>query len=166
MGAHKVEVSKEHHEHLSGSVDGSNSHQSSSFDDATLTQIPNDHPIATPKVLAEHGPLVDHQIPQADAVPQRPDLWWSRVRAYCQEPFSEFFGVFILILFGDGVVAQVVLSGGTKGSYQSISWGMYLELSPSTPHVLTVFIRLGVSFFPLVFPRRQSSPSLLSKIWS
>lgn len=26
-------------------------------------------------------------------------------------------------MFGDGVVAQVVLSGGEKGSYQSISWG-------------------------------------------
>lgn len=26
-------------------------------------------------------------------------------------------------MFGDGVVAQVVLSGGTKGDYQSITWG-------------------------------------------
>jgi aquaglyceroporin related protein len=42
---------------------------------------------------------------------------------FMREPFSEFFGVFIMILFGDGVVAQVVLSGGTKGNYQSISWG-------------------------------------------
>ncbi|RAL66044.1 hypothetical protein DID88_005705 [Monilinia fructigena] len=40
-----------------------------------------------------------------------------------REPFSEFFGMFILILFGDGVVAQVVLSSGEKGEYQSISWG-------------------------------------------
>ncbi|EMR09454.1 hypothetical protein PNEG_02398 [Pneumocystis murina B123] len=28
-----------------------------------------------------------------------------------------------MILFGDGVVAQVVLSGSTKGNYQSINWG-------------------------------------------
>lgn len=48
---------------------------------------------------------------------------WGRIRRHMQEPFSEFFGVFILILFGDGVVAQVVLSGSTKGDYQSISWG-------------------------------------------
>lgn len=73
--------------------------------------------------LAEHGPLIDHDIPQADAIPQRPDLWWSRVRQTLRDPFSEFFGVFILILFGDGVVAQVVLSGGKNGSYQSINWG-------------------------------------------
>jgi aquaglyceroporin related protein len=76
---------------------------------------------ATP--YAEHGAGIDHKIDQEFVVKQRPDLWWSRQRAAFREPLSEFFGVFILILFGDGVVAQVVLSGGTKGSYQSISWG-------------------------------------------
>jgi aquaglyceroporin related protein len=29
----------------------------------------------------------------------------------------------IMILFGDGVVAQVSLSENEKGNYQSISWG-------------------------------------------
>ena len=73
--------------------------------------------------FAEHGPLVDHKVPQEDVVQSEPDLTWSRIRHYMREPFSEFFGVFILILFGDGVVAQVVLSNNTKGDYQSISWG-------------------------------------------
>ena len=72
---------------------------------------------------AEHGPLIDHKIPQAEAIEAEPDLLWSRIRRFMREPFSEFFGVFILILFGDGVVAQVVLSKGLKGDYQSISWG-------------------------------------------
>jgi len=71
----------------------------------------------------EHGPLVDHKIPQEDAVQAMPDLWWSRTRHTLREPFSEFFGTMILILFGDGVVAQVVLSGGANGEYQSITWG-------------------------------------------
>jgi hypothetical protein len=70
----------------------------------------------------EHGPLVDHKIPQDDVVQAEPDLAWSRIRHRLREPLSEFFGTFMLILFGDGVVAQVVLSGGTKGDYQSISW--------------------------------------------
>lgn len=48
---------------------------------------------------------------------------WSKLRAHCREAFSEFFGTMILILFGDGVVAQVTLSKGEKGNYQSISWG-------------------------------------------
>lgn len=72
---------------------------------------------------AEHGALIDHKIEQDEAVEAYPDLWWSRVRHVCRDGFSEFMGVFILILFGDGVVAQVVLSNGTKGDYQSISWG-------------------------------------------
>lgn len=50
-------------------------------------------------------------------------LLWVRIRKYCRDPFSEFMGTMILILFGDGVVAQVVLSNGQKGNYQSISWG-------------------------------------------
>jgi aquaglyceroporin related protein len=73
--------------------------------------------------FAEHGALVDHKVPNEDLVQSEPDLLWSRIRHVCREPFSEFFGVFILILFGDGVVAQVVLSNGEKGDYQSISWG-------------------------------------------
>jgi len=71
---------------------------------------------------AEHGPLIDdaggNNLEQA-----RPDLWWARVRHTLREPLSEFFGTFILIMFGDGVVAQVVLSKSANGSYQSISWG-------------------------------------------
>jgi aquaglyceroporin related protein len=59
------------------------------------------------------------------------NLTWSSVRVIFREPFAEFFGVFIMILFGDGSVAQVMLSAGEKtapgmngfGQYQSISWG-------------------------------------------
>jgi aquaglyceroporin related protein len=52
-----------------------------------------------------------------------PELWWSSVRRRYQNFFSEFFGVFILILFGNGSVAQVVLSKNQNGAYQSITWG-------------------------------------------
>ncbi len=48
----------------------------------------------------EHGPLVDHKIEADNAVRSNPDLTWSRIRYQLREPFSEFFGVFILILFG------------------------------------------------------------------
>lgn len=53
----------------------------------------------------------------------RKQLRWSRIRHALRDPFSEFFGTMILVLFGDGVVAQVTLSQGQKGNYQSISWG-------------------------------------------
>lgn len=35
------------------------------------------------------------------------DLLWSRIRLAMREPFAEFFGTFIMVLFGDGSVAQV-----------------------------------------------------------
>ena len=82
-----------------------------------LTSVPGERP------LEEHGVGIDHKVPQADTVEAHPDLAWSRIRRQLREPFAEFWGVFILIMFGDGVVAQVVLSGGLKGDYQSISWG-------------------------------------------
>ena len=66
-------------------------------------------------LIASNSALVDHKIPQEDVVQSEPDLRWSRIRHYMREPFSEFFGVFILIMFGDGVVAQVVLSKEVKG---------------------------------------------------
>lgn len=59
------------------------------------------------------------EIPEPEAKP----LAWTKVRSLWQDAFSEFLGTMILIIFGDGVVAQVVLSKGTKGDYQSISWG-------------------------------------------
>ena len=72
---------------------------------------------------AEEGLLINHEVSQADAAPQGPDLAWSRIRRYFREPLAEFFGMFIFILFGDGSIAQVVLSNRQNGDYQSISWG-------------------------------------------
>lgn len=82
-----------------------------------LTSVPGE------PALQEHGVGIDHIVPQADAVASMPDLTWSKIRHFCREPFAEFWGTFILLMFGDGVVAQVVLSKGEKGDYQSISWG-------------------------------------------
>jgi MIP family channel proteins len=43
-----------------------------------------------------------------------------------REALAEFLGTFVLILFGVGVVAQVVLSGNNAGSYLAINlvWGL------------------------------------------
>ncbi|CCU82913.1 unnamed protein product [Blumeria hordei] len=61
--------------------------------------------------------------PQHEEAFDRSQLWWSRVRHAIREPLSEFFGVFVLVLFGDGAIAQVVLSKNTRGDWQSICWG-------------------------------------------
>src|SRR5437899_4244930 len=50
--------------------------------------------------------------------------------ALWREALAEFFGTFILIVFGVGVVAQVVLSRGTAGSFLSINiaWGLAVTM--------------------------------------
>jgi MIP family channel proteins len=47
-------------------------------------------------------------------------------RTLSRELLAEFFGTFVLITFGTGVVAQVVLSRGGAGGYLSINlaWGL------------------------------------------
>lgn len=77
----------------------------------------------SPVPYAEHGALIDRTRTGLKKKPLNGGLRWPRIRRLFREPFSEFLGTFILIMFGDGVVAQVVLSNGTKGNYQSISWG-------------------------------------------
>lgn len=70
----------------------------------------------------EHGVAIDHKIPQANAPQAQPELWWSRTRHFLREPLSEFMGTFILILFGDGVVAQNVTSKGTAATVEGVHW--------------------------------------------
>ena len=51
-------------------------------------------------------------------------------RGIAREMLAEFLGTFVLIVFGVGVVAQVVLSKGTAGSYLSINlaWGLAVTM--------------------------------------
>jgi hypothetical protein len=71
----------------------------------------------------EHGPAID-RLPETKAkIPMNPGLGWPRVRHLFREPIAEFLGTFMILMFGDGVVAQVVLSEDKNGAYQSITWG-------------------------------------------
>src|SRR5581483_1196391 len=53
------------------------------------------------------------------------------MRGVAREAAAEFLGTFVLIIFGVGVVAQVVLSGGASGEYLSINlaWGLAVTLA-------------------------------------
>lgn len=70
-------------------------------------------------IIKEHIDLPHHK------------LLWSRTRLVMREPFAEFLGVFVMVCFGNGSVAQVLLSengigapgNAGFGNYQSISWG-------------------------------------------
>jgi MIP family channel proteins len=52
------------------------------------------------------------------------------LKATLREAAAEFLGTFVLLVFGTAVVAQVVLSGGTHGSYLSINlgWGLAVAM--------------------------------------
>lgn len=64
-------------------------------------------------------------------------LLWSKVKITFKEPFAEFWGTFILVLFGDAAIAQVTLSKGSTntpgggmayGDWNSIAWGYGIGL--------------------------------------
>ncbi|HZE50746.1 MAG TPA: MIP/aquaporin family protein [Jatrophihabitantaceae bacterium] len=63
----------------------------------------------------------------------RPDPEASPVRPYVPkfagELLAEFFGTLVLILFGCGVVAQVVGGGSGLGNHDSIAWGWGLGVT-------------------------------------
>jgi MIP family channel proteins len=63
--------------------------------------------------------------------------WYERPLA--REAAAEFLGTFVLIVFGAGVVAQVVLSRGSAGGYLSINlaWGLAVTMG--------VFVAGGVT---------------------
>ena len=52
------------------------------------------------------------------------------LRGTAREMAAELFGTFILMIFGIGVVAQVVLGGGSSGQYLSINigWGLAVTM--------------------------------------
>jgi len=56
-----------------------------------------------------------------------------------REAAAELLGTFVLILFGTAVVAQVVLSGGSHGSYLSINLGWGLAVMTG------IYVAAGVS---------------------
>ena len=64
-----------------------------------LNSSPRSNPTRTRTLLGltAWAPLVDEH---KDL--EHHDLVWSRIRLALREPFAEFFGTFIMVLFGDG----------------------------------------------------------------
>ncbi|CAH0486945.1 unnamed protein product [Peronospora farinosa] len=87
-----------------------------------------------------------------------------------RECMAEFLGTMVLIMFGDGVVAQVVLSEGSRGDYFSINlcWGLGVlfgihvsggisgaHLNPAVTTTLALFGR---------FERRKVIPYITAQV--
>ena len=79
----------------------------------------HEHSAASTGATAKHSQFraalgLHHKAPineQHDVAPHHQNLW-PRIRLVLREPLSEFWGVFIMIMFGNGSVAQVLLSEG------------------------------------------------------
>ncbi|KAJ7481632.1 putative aquaporin 4 [Mycena latifolia] len=84
----------------------------------------------------------EHRVVQRELI--EPNWWWH-YRQLIREAAAEFTGVMILIIFGTGVVCQVVLSSITavapsqKGSYLSINFGWAIGTA------LGVWVSAGIS---------------------
>ncbi|CZT53017.1 related to aquaporin-9 [Rhynchosporium secalis] len=135
----------------------------------TQHQVDREHTVSTLRTkigLSADAPIVDdHNV--------HSHLRWSSVRVMMREPFAEFLGTFVMILFGNGSVAQVLLSTGQTGapggsgfgSYQSISWGWGLGvmlgiyvagdsggfLNPAITFCFCLFRKLPWKRFPIYF---------------
>jgi len=76
----------------------------------------------------QHNEISVEERRVAQMTPVLPNWWW-RYRQMIREMAAEFAGVMILIIFGNGVDCQVVLSSNTavapsqKGDYLSINFG-------------------------------------------
>src|SRR5581483_11130999 len=76
----------------------------------------------------EHdGPRAGRSLVEREHVTHPRDYTMAPMK---RELMAEFFGTFVLIVFGVGVVAQVVLSKQTAGGYVSINiaWGLAVAM--------------------------------------
>ncbi|GMK59017.1 hypothetical protein CspeluHIS016_0700320 [Cutaneotrichosporon spelunceum] len=68
----------------------------------------------------EHHPELESNLEQHDSLPANP---LARLRHKYKDYIGEFIGTMILIIFGNGVNCQAVLSKWAQGQYLSISFG-------------------------------------------
>ena len=125
-----------HHRAIGGESSSSSPASSDAATFAAKEQPSHSEPVKDQQnhhEYAEAGPpiLPAHHQEYEEEYSHQKNLLWSRIRHTIRDPAAEFLGCFILIMFGDGSVAQVLLSSNpnlpkgaqNKGAYQSISWG-------------------------------------------
>lgn len=113
-----------HHEHAPGNrtSTSSDAERTTSHVQSTRARL-GLHPTAP--IIEEHD-TADHA-----------DNFWVKVRAVLKEPLAEFFGVLIMVCFGDGSVAQVLLSQGqatAPGGMSREVQGLVLYLADNFPN--------------------------------
>ncbi|SCU92740.1 LAFA_0F12552g1_1 [Lachancea sp. 'fantastica'] len=91
-------------------------------DDPTLAN--NSNSISPPEIpKASPPPVVTTASDDSD--PLTFPNFWAKIRYQLREPFAEFLGTLILVIFGVGGNLQATVTKGAGGSYESLSfaWG-------------------------------------------
>ncbi|KAG0646997.1 hypothetical protein D0Z07_6087 [Hyphodiscus hymeniophilus] len=172
----------EHHEHAQNSTSHP-THETELYQLPTAGTADDGHSTKskTKAQLDHHSTIstlrtkigLEPEAPILDGHDVHEDLAWSSIRTMLREPFAEFFGTFIMVLFGDASVAQVLLSAGQTsapggngfGPYQSISWGWGLGvmlgiyvagdsggfLNPAITFCFCLYRKLPWRRFPIYF---------------
>ncbi|SCU77375.1 LANO_0A00210g1_1 [Lachancea nothofagi CBS 11611] len=74
---------------------------------------------------AINGDIDDGGVDDDDSDPLTFTNYWAKIRYRMREPFAEFLGTLILVIFGVGGNLQATVTKGSGGSYESLSfaWG-------------------------------------------
>ncbi|GIZ42549.1 hypothetical protein CKM354_000581100 [Cercospora kikuchii] len=90
--------------------------------------------LQTPRAWMGLAPMatVDEELDHAE----HNHFFWSKVKIAFKEPFAEFWGTFVLVLFGTGSIAQTLLTANDTsapgadgfGSWVTITWGWGIGL--------------------------------------
>lgn len=75
----------------------------------------------TDDVIGKAASKITHDKPDEMSFPN----YWAKIRYHMREPFAEFLGTLILVIFGVGGNLQATVTNGSGGSYESLSfaWG-------------------------------------------
>ncbi|SCU92283.1 LADA_0F15588g1_1 [Lachancea dasiensis] len=107
---------------------GGDSYQNSIKDISVDPPIPVNESAPTRNEI-EVGPTISNpdigRPLSEDAEPMTFPNFWAKIRYKMREPFSEFLGTLILVIFGVGGNLQATVTKGAGGSYESLSfaWG-------------------------------------------
>ncbi|SCU92520.1 LAME_0F00320g1_1 [Lachancea meyersii CBS 8951] len=156
------------------SVLNSDSYPNSAADDVpTLAQnsktgSPPDIPPAPPAPIIIVPGAADED--GQDSGPQTFPNFWAKIRYTMREPFAEFLGTLILVIFGVGGNLQATVTNGAGGSFESLSFawgfgvmlGVYVAGGVSGGHVNPV-VTISMAIFRK-FPWKKVPVYILAQI--
>ncbi|SCU93990.1 LAMI_0E16292g1_1 [Lachancea mirantina] len=120
---------------------------------------------------ADNAGVLCDELDSDDAEPTTFPNFWAKIRYYFREPFAEFLGTLILVIFGVGGNLQATVTKGAGGSYESLSFawgfgcmlGVYVAGGISGGHINPA-VTISMAIFRK-FPWKKVPIYLFAQIW-